>query len=90
MSGWTDVPTLASRVERMRLLIDGYGLGRAERAGFAEVIAIRIERTATGIRRLASESQPVFDRLVTEGIVGQIERSRDWTLAHVEGIDAAL
>jgi hypothetical protein len=89
-SGWTDVPPLASRVQRMRLLIDGYGLGRLERAGFAEVLALRIERTATGIRRLANEGQPVFDRLVADGTVDMIERSRRWTLAHAAALDTAL
>ncbi|MDQ3539772.1 MAG: phosphotransferase, partial [Chloroflexota bacterium] len=32
-SGWRNAPLLSSQMERMRLLIDGYGLGSAERAG---------------------------------------------------------
>jgi hypothetical protein len=89
-SGWSCVPSLASQLQRMRLLVDGYGLGRAERAGFAEVLALRIERTATGIRRLANEGQPVYDRLVDDGTVDMIERSHRWTLAHADAITAAL
>jgi hypothetical protein len=89
-SGWTDVPPLASRLRRMRLLVDGYGLGRAERAGFAKVLALRIEATATGIRRLAGEGEPVFARLVDDGTVAMIERSHRWTLAHASEINAAL
>lgn len=89
-SGWTQAPSLASQVRRIRLLVDGYGLGRAERVGFAGVLALRIERTATGIRRLARERHPVFDRLVTEGVVDRIEQSHRWTVAHRDEIDAAL
>ncbi|HEV2066957.1 MAG TPA: phosphotransferase [Thermomicrobiales bacterium] len=89
-SGWTQAPSLASQVRRMRLLVDGYGVGKAERAGFAKVLALRIRATATGIRRLANEGHPVFDRLVTEGVVDQIERSHYWTVAHQDEINAAL
>lgn len=89
-SGWRNAPLLSSQMERMRLLIDGYGLGSAERAGFAMVLALRIEATATGIRRLADAGEPVFGRLVTDGTVDAIERSRRWTLAHAEMIDTAL
>lgn len=89
-SGWPDAPSLASWLRRMRLLIDGYGLGGAERAGFAAVLALRIEANATGIRRLAAEGEPVFTRLVDDGTVDAIERSRRWTHAHAHEIDASL
>lgn len=89
-SGWTHVPPLAFRLARMRSLIDGYGLGPAERAGFAAALALRIGATATGIRKLAGEGEPVFARLVADGTVAEIERSHRWTLSHAHEIDAAL
>jgi len=90
VSGWPREPSLASRLGRMRLLIDGYGLGPSERAGFAAILALRIERTATGIRRLAAEGDPVCAQLEADGVVDQIERSHRWALAHTHEIDAAL
>lgn len=90
VSGWTHAPSLASRLHRMRLLIDGYGLGKAERAGCAVILALRIERTATGIRRLAGRGDPVCARLVADGGVDQIERSHRWAIGHAHEIDAAL
>lgn len=89
-SGWSQEPPLALRLGRMRLLIDGYGLGSAERARFAAVLALRIEATATGIRRLAGAGEPVFGRLVLDGTVDAIERSHRWTLAHANAIHPAL
>lgn len=59
-------------------------------AGFAAVLALRIEATASGIRRLADAGEPVFGRLVTDGTVDAIERSRRWIPAHAEMIDTAL
>jgi len=85
-----DASAFASRVRRIRLLVDGYGLGGPERIGFAKVLALRMETTATGISRLASEGHPVFVRLVADGVADQIERSHCWTGAHQDEIDAAL
>lgn len=89
-SGWPHPPSLASRLRRMRLLVDGYGLDAAQRAGFAAVLALRIEATAAGIRTLAEAGEAVFARLVADGTVDQIERSRDWALAHAHEIAAAM
>ncbi len=89
-SGWSEAPLLERRVRRMRLLIDGYGLSATQRYRFAAVLALRIDRTATGIRDLAAEGNPVFARLVADGVVDEIERSRDWAREHASAIDAAM
>ena len=89
-SGWPGAPPHDRRLDRMRLLIDGYGLSASGRVGFAAVLALRIDRTATGIRMLAAEGHPVHQKLVADGVVDQIERSRDWTREHAAAIDAAL
>lgn len=89
-SGWDETPPIARRLHRMRLLIDGYGLSASARASFGDVLATRIDRTATGIRKLAAGGDPVHQKLVADGVVAEIERSRDWAQRHASAIDAAL
>jgi hypothetical protein len=79
-SGWPGAPPHDRRLDRMRLLIDGYELSPSGRVGFA----------ATGIRKLAADGHPVHQTLVADGVVDQIERSRDWAREHAAAIDAAL
>lgn len=61
----------------MRRRIDGYGLCASDRVGFAAALALRINHTPTGIRKLAGEGDPVHRKLVANGVVDAIERSSD-------------
>jgi len=74
----------------MRWLIDGYGLCASDRVSFAAALALRIDRTAAGIRKLAGEGEPVHRKLVADSVVDGNERSRDLTQEHANAIDAAL
>ena len=88
--GWPHVPTFDERMRRVRLLIDAYGLDAAQRAVFADVLAMRIGRTASGIRAEAAAGKPVFRKLVDDGVVDQIEHDQAWAAAHRDVIAAAI
>lgn len=90
LNGWAGVPPLDVRLQRMRTLVNAYGLTAAEREGFADLIALRIARTASGIRALARQGGDVFKRMVEDGTVAQIEADREWVVAHREQIDRAI
>jgi hypothetical protein len=87
---WSGIPSREERLRRVRLLVDGYGLTAAQRIGFADVLALRIHRTATGIRALAAEGHPVFVGLVTDGTIDEIEAARDWVVANARAIQSAV
>ena len=89
-SGWPGPPSGKHRLRRMRLLLDGYGLSTPERARFGDILELRIDATAIGIREAAAEGHPVHRALVASGVVDEIERSRDWVRDHASVIDAAL
>jgi hypothetical protein len=88
--GWPHVPAIDARMRRVRLLVDAYGLDAAQRAVFADVLALRIGRTASGIRAEATAGKPVFQKLVDDGVVNQIERDQAWAAAHRDVIAAAI
>ena len=89
-SGWSKAPPDERRLQRLRSLMDGYGLSMPDRIGFGDILARRIDATATGIRKEAAGGHLVHRTLVDSGVVEQIERSRDWVLGHADAIDAAL
>jgi hypothetical protein len=87
---WSGIPSREERLHRLRQLVDGYGLTTAQRTGFADVLARRIDRTSTGIRALAAEGHPVFVGLVTDGTIEEIDAARDWVVANAGAIQAAV
>lgn len=78
------------RFARVAMLVDGYGLDTGDRARLAEVLVLRIDATATGIRRLAAAGHPLHAHFVADGVVDTIERARDWAAAHAAGIHTAV
>lgn len=89
-SGWPEPPPLPIHLRRVRELVDGYGLDRTSRVGFGAIVALRMERTLTGIDALADAGEPAFIRFRDEGVVAEIAVARGWVLRHVNEIDAAL
>ncbi|MGW2250687.1 phosphotransferase [Kitasatospora sp. NPDC001660] len=85
--GW---PTPPDRGHRFRLLVEGYGLAPARRAGLAEAATARIRFTLDLIRRRAAEGEPAFVRLVESGLADGVERDARWTEAHRDELTAAL
>lgn len=89
-SGWPEPPPLPIRLRRVRALVDGYRLDRAARIGFGAIVALRMERTMTGIVALANAGEPAFIRFREQGVVAEIAAARRWVLRHVDEIEAAL
>jgi hypothetical protein len=85
--GWSSEP---DRPGRLRLLCDGYGLSERERIGLPELLARRIEATASGIEALAAEGVPAHRRWVEEGIPALARTDRDWVERHREVLREAL
>ena len=85
--GWSSPP---DRPGRLRLLSDGYGLSERERIELPELLARRIEATASGIEALAAEGVPAHRRWVEEGIPALARADRDWVERHREVLREAL
>jgi hypothetical protein len=85
--GWVKPP---NRARRLRILCDGYGLPREDRVGFSGVVAERMEATASGIERLATEGVAAHQRLVREGVPDLVRAERAWVERHADALDAAL
>jgi phosphotransferase family enzyme len=73
--GWASPP---DRIGRLRVLSDGYGLSDQERIGFPELVAQRMEATASGIEALSAEGVPAHLRWVEEGVPALVRAERDW------------
>ena len=74
----------------MRILCDRYGLPRENRIGLSKVVAERMEATASGIERLATEGVAAHTRLVREGAPDLVRVERAWVERHASDLDAAL
>jgi phosphotransferase family enzyme len=85
--GWTSPP---DRPGRLRVLCDGYGLCKQDRLGFPELVARRIEATASGIEALAAEGVPAHHRWAEEGVPALVRADRDWVERHCEVLRKAL
>lgn len=88
--GWATPP---DRLHRLRTLLDGYGstnLSDAARRHFAQLVALRIERTASGIERLAAQGEPAFVRFVENGAVASVRADGAWVSAHAAAVTVAL
>jgi Ser/Thr protein kinase RdoA (MazF antagonist) len=85
--GWSSPP---DRPGRLRLLCDGYGLSERERIGLPELLALRMEASASGIEALADEGVPVHRRWAEEGVPALIRDDRDWVERHREILREAL
>lgn len=88
--GW---PTPPDRLGRLRTLLDGYGpdnLSDAARHHFAALVALRIERTASGIERLAARGEPAFQRFVQDGAVAAIRADGAWVATYTAALRAAV
>lgn len=77
--GWAAPP---DRPGRLRILCDGYGLSERDRCWFPELLARRMETTASGIEALAAEGLPAHRRWVEEGVPTMVRADRDWVLRH--------
>lgn len=87
LHGWTSPP---DRPGRLRVLSDGYGLSEQDRIGFPELVARRMEATASGIEALAAEDVPAQRRWVEEGVLALVRADRDWVERHREVLREAL
>jgi len=88
--GW---PAPPDRLGRLRTMLDGYGrrnFSDAARRHFAQLVALRIERTASGIERLAAQGEPAFIRFVDLGAVASVRADGVWVTAHADAVNAAL
>jgi Ser/Thr protein kinase RdoA (MazF antagonist) len=85
--GWTSAP---DRSERLRVLSDGYGLSEQDRMGFPELLARRMEATASGIEALAAEGVPAHRKWVEEGVPALVRADRDWVERHREVLREVL
>ena len=87
LHGWSSPP---DRAGRLRLLSDGYGLSEQDRIGFPELVARRMEATASGIEALAAEGVPAQRRWVEEGVPALVRVEGDWVERHREVLREAL
>jgi hypothetical protein len=85
--GWSSPP---DRPGRLGLLCDGYGLSERERIGLPELLAQRIEATASGIEALAAEGAPAHRRWAEEGIPAFARADRDWVERNSEVLRETL
>jgi Ser/Thr protein kinase RdoA (MazF antagonist) len=85
--GWTPAP---DRPGRLRVLCDGYRLSEQDRDGLPELLAQRIETTASGIEALAAEAVPAHRRWAEEGVPALVRADRDWVERHRELLREAL
>lgn len=85
--GWASPP---DRARRLRVLCDGYGLPERDRAGFAGLVARRMEATASGIEDLAAGGSPAHERLVREGVPTLVREDKAWVGRNAGRLDAAL
>ncbi len=87
LHGWSSLP---DRAGRLRVLSDGYGLSEQDRIGFPELVARRMEATASGIEALAAEGVPAQRRWVEEGVPALVRVEGDWVERHREVLREAL
>ena len=85
--GWASPP---DRARRLRVLCDGYGLPERDRAGFAGLVARRMEATASGIEDLVAEGTPAHERLVREGVPTLVREDKAWVGRNAGRLDATL
>ncbi len=85
--GWASPP---DRARRLRVLCDGYGLLERDRAGFAGLVASRMEATASGIEDLAAGGSSAHERLVREGVPTLVREDKAWVGRNTGRLDAAL
>ncbi len=86
-NGWSSPP---DRARRLRVLCDGYGLPDRDRAGFAGLVARRMEATASGIEDLAAGGSPAHERLSREGVPTLVREDIAWVGRNAGRLDAAL
>jgi hypothetical protein len=69
--GFTD---FGSRSRRLRRFLDAYGRPGDVRA-FLDVVRARVEAHAKGIRDLAAARDPLFERLLRQGVATDLDRA---------------
>jgi hypothetical protein len=71
------------RPRRLRLVVDAYGLDRAERGELLEILADSIARGADFLRRRIGAGDPNFIRMWNEmGGMNRFDRRRRWWVEH--------
>jgi len=85
--GWARPP---DRPGRLRVVCDGYGLSEEVRTGLPELIARRMEATASGIEALAAAGVPAHQRWAEEGVPTMVRADRDWVERHSGVLREAL
>ena len=70
--------------------VTGTGCRARTASGFSKVVAERMEATASGIERLATEGVAAHTRLVREGAPELVRAERAWVERHASDLDAAL
>jgi Ser/Thr protein kinase RdoA (MazF antagonist) len=85
--GWTSPP---DRPRRLRVLCDGYGLSDQDRRRFPELLARRMETTASGIEALATEGVSAHRRWVEEDVPTMVRADREWVERHSEVLRRTL
>lgn len=69
--GFTD---FAARPQRLRRFLEAYGWSGSLMA-FIEVVQARAKAHAEGIRQLAAGGDPLFDRLLRQGVAADLDRA---------------
>lgn len=74
--------TARERAERIRALLDGYGLHSANRHGFVDLIAQRLQHGADRIVMLGTRGIPAYRRLLDQGAHQWGASSQQWLETH--------
>jgi hypothetical protein len=69
--GFTD---FTARPQRLHRFLDVYGWSASQTA-FIKVVQARARAHADGIRRLAAEGEPLFDKLLQQGVAADLDRA---------------
>lgn len=85
--GWAKPP---DRPGRLRVLCDGYGLPDQDRGRLPEILARRMEATASGIEALAVEGVPAHRRWLDAGVPTMVRADRDWVERNREALRRAI
>jgi Ser/Thr protein kinase RdoA (MazF antagonist) len=90
---WQFLPIRAGQpvdTARMLAMLDGYAMPEIVPDAFADLVALRMHRTETGIAALAAAGERAFVRLRDEGVIAAIASDRTSWVSQGEMVDAAI